>query len=192
MLIVRIPTVKDKVRLSILIILSSKFIYFLRQVECCIMFVLEHHWMIRKFGAVHYMIVNRAEQLPVKSTPSTLMCSVYVVDSKVVQSCKEILIVKLRHKPYKVSVIEYLSYQYFGAVKLWLFLCRRFNIKIIKDYLIWTSVTNQDSGITVCEKANCDRTTRKVINSSGVEALVVSDKHVQPLSRFLYIIFLNG
>ncbi|KAL3982211.1 Low-density lipoprotein receptor repeat class B family protein [Acanthocheilonema viteae] len=56
---------------------------------------------------------------------------------------------------------------------------------IIKDYLIWTSVTNQNSGITVCEKVNCDRTTREVINSSGVEALVVSDKQVQPLRQSL-------
>uniref|UniRef100_A0A158Q8K8 Low-density lipoprotein receptor-related protein 6 n=1 Tax=Elaeophora elaphi TaxID=1147741 RepID=A0A158Q8K8_9BILA len=58
-----------------------------------------------------------------------------------------------------------------------------FYLDVFSDYLIWTSVTNQNSGITVCEKVDCDRTIREVINSSGVEALIVSDKKVQPLGQ---------
>ncbi|KAK6110508.1 Coagulation Factor Xa inhibitory site family protein [Brugia pahangi] len=60
-----------------------------------------------------------------------------------------------------------------------------FYLDVFSDYLIWTSVTNQNSGITVCEKMDCDRTTREMINSSGVEALVVFDEEVQPLKQSL-------
>uniref|UniRef100_A0A8R1TUT8 EGF-like domain-containing protein n=1 Tax=Onchocerca volvulus TaxID=6282 RepID=A0A8R1TUT8_ONCVO len=60
-----------------------------------------------------------------------------------------------------------------------------FSVEIVKDHLIWTSVTNQNSGITICEKVDCDRTAREVVNSSGVEALIVSDKQVQPLRQSL-------
>ncbi|EFO25858.2 low-density lipoprotein receptor repeat class B containing protein [Loa loa] len=60
-----------------------------------------------------------------------------------------------------------------------------FYLDLFSDYLIWTSVTNRNSGITVCEKMDCDRTTREVINSSGVEALIVFDEQVQPLRQSL-------
>ncbi|CAG9534171.1 unnamed protein product [Cercopithifilaria johnstoni] len=60
-----------------------------------------------------------------------------------------------------------------------------FYLDAFSDYLMWTSVTNQNSGITVCEKVNCDHSTREVINSSGVEALIVFDKQVQPLRQSL-------
>ncbi|VDM11678.1 unnamed protein product [Wuchereria bancrofti] len=60
-----------------------------------------------------------------------------------------------------------------------------FYLDVFSAYLIWSSVTNQNSGITVCEKMDCDRTIREMVNSSGVEALVVFDEQVQPLKQSL-------
>uniref|UniRef100_A0A915PQD1 EGF-like domain-containing protein n=1 Tax=Setaria digitata TaxID=48799 RepID=A0A915PQD1_9BILA len=60
-----------------------------------------------------------------------------------------------------------------------------FYLDVFNDYMIWTSVTNQNSGITVCQKVDCDHTIREVINSSGVEALIVSDEQVQPFRQSL-------
>ncbi|VDO48415.1 unnamed protein product [Onchocerca flexuosa] len=60
-----------------------------------------------------------------------------------------------------------------------------FYLDVFSDYLIWTSVTSQNSGITICEKVDCDHTAREVVNSSGVEALIVFDKQIQSLRQSL-------
>ncbi|VDN01921.1 unnamed protein product [Thelazia callipaeda] len=58
-----------------------------------------------------------------------------------------------------------------------------FYLDVFNDYLIWTSVTNQNSGITVCDKLNCDHTTREVADSYGVETLLISHQQTQPLRQ---------
>lgn len=55
-------------------------------------------------------------------------------------------------------------------------------MRALQNLLVWTSVTNQNSGITLCEKDDCAGTMRQIADSNGVEALRVLDLRSQPQS----------
>uniref|UniRef100_A0A0M3HPM8 Low-density lipoprotein receptor-related protein 6 n=1 Tax=Ascaris lumbricoides TaxID=6252 RepID=A0A0M3HPM8_ASCLU len=55
-----------------------------------------------------------------------------------------------------------------------------FYLDVFDNLLVWTSVTNQNSGITLCEKDDCAGTMRQIADSNGVEALRVLDLRSQP------------
>uniref|UniRef100_A0A915A586 Low-density lipoprotein receptor repeat class B n=1 Tax=Parascaris univalens TaxID=6257 RepID=A0A915A586_PARUN len=69
-----------------------------------------------------------------------------------------------------------------------------FYLDVLDSLLVWTSVTNQNSGITLCEKDDCAGTMRQIADSNGVEALRVLDLRSQPQSidRVLLVATTSG
>ncbi|VDM47866.1 unnamed protein product [Toxocara canis] len=55
-----------------------------------------------------------------------------------------------------------------------------FYLDVFDNFLVWASVSNQNSGITICAKDDCAGTMRELADSSGVEALRVLDPRSQP------------
>lgn len=50
-------------------------------------------------------------------------------------------------------------------------------------------MTNQNSGIIICEKGHCDTSMREIVNSAGIEALTVFEHSRQPRSMSTFRIF---
>ncbi|VDK41720.1 unnamed protein product [Anisakis simplex] len=55
-----------------------------------------------------------------------------------------------------------------------------FSLGVFDDLLIWTSVSSQNSGITICKIEDCRGTMRDLAHSQGIEALRVLDQRSQP------------